>query len=437
MALIAGEPAVAAGFGLTALIGGIAGGGLVYGFRSARGQSALLARRAHAQPVVALAWVAAAVLAAVPFAVAGWGAASAEAFADPVNALFESMSGLTSTGLTVASDASTLPRGLQWWRSLLQWVGGVGVLYFVLALAPPEHDGSHRSELDEEMNARVSGSHLLAIWAIYAGYTLGAILAFWAVGMPLWEAVNHSMTSISTGGFTVTSDSFASYGRPVHAVGGVVILLGAISFGIHYVVLLHGRFDRIARDSQNRLLAALLAVGTLALVLAVAAAGMDLPFADAAFQWASALLTAGFSTQDVGAWGAGPLLILVVGMFIGGASGSTAGGLKQRRALALLRRSGAPHATMRRTAALQQLVRLAAALGLGTGLLMLLGEAGGLEALFEAASALGTVGLSVGVTDADLPVGGRLVLIALMWAGRLEVAAVLALLARPRSSVKS
>lgn len=431
VALVAAEPVVAAGFGLTALLGGVAGGGLVYGLRSARTESALLARRAHAQPVVALAWLAAAVLAAVPFAVAGWGTAAASAFADPVNALFESMSGLTSTGLTVASDASALPRGLQWWRSLLQWVGGVGVLYFVLALAPPEHDGSHRSELDEEMNAQASGSHLLAIWGIYAGYTLGAILAFWAVGVPLWEAINHGMTGIATGGFTITSDSFASYGRPVHLVGGVVILLGAISFGIHYVVLLQGRFGRIAQDSQNRLMAALLVVGTLALALAVPAAGMDLAFADVAFQWASALLTAGFSTQDVGAWRAGPLLILVVGMFIGGASGSTAGGLKQRRALALLWASGAPHAAMRRKAALRQLARLTATLILGTALLVGLGGAGWLAALFEATSALGTVGLSTGVTDADLPVGGRLVLIALMWAGRLEVAAVLAMLTWP------
>lgn len=426
-----GEGAAALGFAVTAATGGFAGGALLYGFRAERPRSALLARRSHAPAVVALGWLLAAGLAAVPFLVVGAnGSAPATAlFADPVNALFESMSGLTSTGLTVSSDPGELPRGLQWWRSLLQWVGGIGILYFALALAPPEHDGSHAPELSEEMHASASGWRLAAIWGIYVVYTVAAAVAFRAVGMPTWEAVNHAMTGIATGGYTVTADSFAGYGRPVHAVGLVVLLLGAVSFGIHYVVLLRGRFGRIVRDVQNRTMAALLVAGTAALVLVLAA--RDIPFADVVFQWTSALLTAGFSTADVAPWGPAALLVLVVGMFIGGASGSTAGGLKQRRAAHLLRGLVRAERASRLAPALYQFFRLSAALALGTGLLVLLTGVGWMDALFEATSALSTVGLSVGVTEADLPVGGRLVLIALMWAGRLEVAAVLALLAWP------
>jgi trk system potassium uptake protein TrkH len=433
VALGAGEPAAALGFGATAVGGGGIGGALVYGLRAKRGQSALLARRAHAPSVMALAWLAAALLAAIPFAVvglAGDGAAT-RVFADPDNALFESMSGLTSTGLTVSSDPSALPHALQWWRSILQWVGGIGILYFALALVPTEHDGTHRPELGEEMSTRGKGARLLAIWGIYVGYTALAILAFWAAGMPLWEAVNHGLTGIATGGFTVTADSFASYGRTIHLVGGVVIVLGAVSFGVHYAVLLRGQYGRIFRDEQNRLMALLLVAGGGGLALAVGAAGGEVPFADIAFQWASALLTAGFSTDDVARWGSWPLLLLILGMFVGGASGSTAGGLKQRRAVHLVRGLLGAERASRLAPALYQLFRLALTLAVGTALLVLLGGVGWYDALFEATSALGTVGLSVGVTGADLPVGGRLVLIGLMWAGRLEVAAVLALLARP------
>lgn len=441
VALWNGETRAALGFGATALGGGVLGVSLAYGFRLARPRSALLARRVHARPVVALGWVLAALLAAVPFGVTGaLGASPAvSVFADPVNALFESMSGLTSTGLTVAPDAGDLPRALQWWRSLLQWIGGVGILYFALALVPDEHDDTHEPELAEEMKARTSGPRLGAIWGIYLAYTVASVLAFRAAGMPYWEAVNHGMTGIATGGFTVTGDSFAGYGRGVHLVGMVVMLLGAISFGVHYAVLLRGRFSHLARDVQNRLLFGLLVAGGLGLGLALRLAGVDVPFADVAFQWASALLTAGFSTQEVASWGAVSLLVLVAGMFVGGASGSTAGGLKQQRAARLLRGLVPSGRTPRATAARRQLARLTGALALGTLLLVVLGGVGWLDALFEATSALGTVGLSVGVTGADLPVGGRLVLVALMWVGRLEVAAVLALLAwgRPARAAAS
>lgn len=432
VALGAGEPAAALGFGMTAVGGGGIGGALVYGLRAERGQSALLARRTHAPSVMALAWLSAALLAAVPFAVvglAGDGAAT-RVFADPVNALFESMSGLTSTGLTVSSDPSALPHALQWWRSILQWVGGIGILYFALALLPPEHDGTHMPELGEEMSTRGKGAHLLAIWGIYAGYTVLATLAFWAVGMPLWEAVNHGLTGIATGGFSVTADSFASYDRSIHLVGGFVMLLGAVSFGVHYAVLLRGRYGQIFRDEQNRLMALLLIGGGLLLALAVGVAGQEIPLADVAFQWASALLTAGFSTDYVAHWGPWPLLLLILGMFIGGASGSTAGGLKQRRAVHLVRGLLGTERASRLAPALYQPLRLALTLAVGTALLVLLGGVGWYDALFEATSALSTVGLSVGVTGADLPTGGRLVLVGLMWAGRLEVAAVMALLAR-------
>lgn len=431
VALAAGEPAAALGFGGLAVGGGLLSGGLVVGLRGERqwGERVLLTRGAVARPVMAVAWLAASLLAAIPFLAAGAaeGATPATAvYGDPLNAWFESMSGLTSTGLTVTPDASRIPRSLQWWRSLLQWVGGIGILYVALGLAPDARDGSHGSELDTEMSTDYGGgeSHVGRIWGLYVAYTVVSGMAFWAVGMPLWEAVNHSMTAIATGGFDVTGDSLASYGRAVHAVAAVTVVLGAISFKVHAAVLLRGRPGALLRDAQSRLLAAMLVVGVG--VLALATRGDGVALADAAFQWTSALTTVGFSTEDVAPYGAVALGVLLAGMVVGGASGSTAGGLKQRRAVALLRRLAGRDAP-RAARALRQLGRVAAALAVGAGVIVAASGAAPLDAMFEAASALGTVGLSVGVTAPDLAAPARLALIALMWLGRLEIAAVLAL----------
>ncbi|MEM1056512.1 MAG: potassium transporter TrkG [Bacteroidota bacterium] len=430
----AGEMAGWWAFGGTALGGGTLGAGLLIVFRDHRDRSVLLARRTASKRVVAAAWLLASVLAAVPFAVFGAsdGANTATVvYADPLNAWFESMSGLTSTGLSVSPDASQIPASLQWWRSLLQWVGGIGILYVVLALMPDERDASHLAELKEEMSTGSFSPRgvLGPVWLIYTGYTLATIAAFWIAGMPPWEAVNHGMTTLATGGFDITGDSFASYDRTIQFIGIVAMALGAISFGVHLVLLARARLGAIARDEQNRLMAVLLAGGGLLLWAATALGPPDVAVFDVAFLWTSALLTGGFATQDLSAWGALPLLLLILAMLIGGASGSTAGGLKQRRVLALLRWAKSRERSGKASAALRQVARLGAVLIMGTVALVLVGGAGWLAALFETASALGTVGLTAGVTGPDLPAGARLVLVLLMWVGRLEIGATLALFA--------
>ena len=430
VAVVNGEGAAAAGFATTALVGGAAGGEIVLWRRD---HASALGVHGHAShPSLALSWLLAAGLASVPFWTAGADAGAlpeVAVFADPLNALFESMSGLTSTGLSVAPDASRLPHSLQWWRSVLQWVGGLGVLYVALALVPHDRDGSDGDRLDPEINVDESGGsgRLRSVWALYAAFTLSAGVAFWAAGMAPWAAVNHGMTAVATGGFSITSDSLASYGRGVHAVAAVAFVLGATSFGLHLAVLTQGRGGAAVRDAQNRLLAVLLVGGVVALALATRAA--DVPLADAAFQWTSALTTAGFSTQDVARYGPLPLVLLVAGMFIGGASGSTAGGLKLSRAAALLRRMAGRDAPSWRPA-LRQAGRLGTVLAVGVGVLVVLAGVTPLDALFEATSAVGTAGLSVGVSAPDLAAPGRLTLVALMWLGRLEVVAALALFVR-------
>ena len=443
VAVVSGEWFALPGLALAVALSGGAGGAAVAVARRAPSRTGGMTRA-----WMVAGWFGASLLAAVPFWAVGLAPEAgsvAAAYADPVNAVFEGVSGLTSTGLTVATDASALPRTLQWWRSALQWVGGVGVLYLALGFAPSDGE-SETTAASEEMDTEAApggGAHSIrTVWAIYAGYTVAAVVAFWAAGMPPWEALNHALTAIATGGFTVTSDSFQSYGPAVLGVAVVVMLLGAVSFALHALVVVRGRVGEVGRDAQVRLLGALWLAGPLALGLALGGGAEPLAVV---FQWTSALTTSGFAVVDEAGWPAAALVLTAAVMVAGASSGSTVGGVKLKRA-ALLASAGWARARGRRPVPLHvdgeaeggaeevaeaARVALAFAVTFGVGVALLVGATGAplAQVVFEAASALGTVGLSTGLTGPDLPAPARLVLTALMWLGRLEVVAVVALVA--------
>jgi trk system potassium uptake protein TrkH len=379
---------------------------------------------------------------AVPFTVTALLAdsptATLDAFSDPANALFESMSGLTSTGLTVATDPRELPSSLQWWRSTTQWLGGVGILYIVLALTvsgrqkadPGQGDAAgDEANSDVESDDDVSiGSASRRTWLVYAILTFTTFLAMWLAGMPVWDAVNHAQTAVSTAGFSINADSLAGYERPAQAAALAGMIAGALSFFTLRRVVLKGKVPTLLRDRQAWLLVGTVFVGTLLLWPLSGLGGFD-----TLFQVATALCTAGFSTVAVGDLGWVTLVVLTVLMLVGASAGSTAGGLKlarvRRLVMSLWHREARDPALvepLRKT----RLIVLTFLLTFTAGVLALLvtSEASLIEAVFEAASAVGTVGLSTGLTDPDLPVGARLTLIVLMWLGRLEMAVCVALL---------
>ena len=302
---------------------------------------------------VALGWLLCAALATIPFLAAAWldpaPNETLRAFRRPAVALFEAMSGVTGTGLSVSRDPSTLPPSLQLWRSLTQWAGGIGWLLLALMLLSPgrglpggAEDGGagdgpsayarHSPQLNAERTtdalAERTGQPVAVIWAIYAGYTLVAVVAFRLAGMPPWEALNHGLTGISTGGFAVTSDSFASYDPAVLATGIAIMAVGAVSFAAHAAILALER-PSSSEARQLRWLGGCLAGGSVATMLAASSTGAA-PL-EAAFNWVSAIATCGFLADPLEGWPAGGLLILTVGMFVGASSGSTGGGLKMRR----------------------------------------------------------------------------------------------------------
>ncbi|MFA9430644.1 TrkH family potassium uptake protein [Egicoccus sp. AB-alg2] len=436
---------------MVAAAAGVCGTLLVRRFRDAR--------TSHAWPaveIVALGWL----LLAVAGAAVLWGIGTAagmddadRVFRDPGNALFEAMSGTTSTGLSMADGIeSQLSRTVQWWRSLLQWTGGVGVVLFAIGFT---HTASNVRALYEAEGRTddLGGDVRVTVrrtFGIYAGLTAAAVLALLATGHTPWQAVNHGLTGLSTGGFTVTDDSIAGFGTATRVVVMVIMSLGAVTFVGHHVLFVQRDVRRFTRLTPVRVQGLLLAAG-LATAVALAARAADLAPADAAFQWVSATATAGFSVApEQAAWPTPLLLLLVLAMVVGAPSGSTGGGAKQDRVawlvkagLARLRHGGRPgqlhwDGDEVAPAARREAVEHAAAvvalwlvtLAIGSALLAATTDAPLRQVVFDAASALGNVGLDAEVVDAELPGLGKGTLAALMYLGRLELLVALTLAAQ-------
>jgi trk system potassium uptake protein len=411
-------------------------------------------RAVHRWPaveVIALGWlVTAAVTALVLFGLgvtAPPGSADV-AFAVPIDAVVEGMSGITATGLSmVGGQEAELTATAQWWRSLSQWVGGIGMVIFALGLTTSatgmrtlyEAEGRH-PDLPGGMKGTARGTA-----ALYLGMTVLAVAALAVTEHGPWEALNHGLTAVSTGGFTITGTSMAGYGRTTQSVVLVVMSLGAVSFVVHHLVVVQGRPAHAWRLTPLRAQLTVLVGGGLVLLGLRGLVDVDRRAFDVVFQWASAAGTAGFSTDgDLAGWPVVWLLPVIAIMFVGASSGSTGGGWKLDRLVwllkALRRRLGGDArlywdgGPVRRDEA-DTLVGHAGTLGalwlltglVGTGLLLAVTDAPVHHVMFDTISTLGNVGLSTGVIDADLDASAKAVLTVLMYLGRLELLTALLL----------
>ncbi len=382
-----------------------------------------------------------------------------EPFRQLLNAVFEGFSGFTSAGLTMAARPSELPTALQWWRSLMQWVGGVGVIVLALAVMEPTQSqyALYQAEGREtQLRFTVTGT-VKRIWKIYIGYTVFSIVLFRICGMAWWEALNHGMTAIATGGFSVTDGSMSNYSAVIKLAIILVMILGSISFGLHDRLLRSRRLSPLWRDRQHFLLIGLLVVGVVVFAIDNASLTGQFAWVDSAFQWVSALSTCGFSSQTLFFLSSSQKVLLSIAMVIGGAAGSTVGGIKLNRVLARIEsitwRFRRPTLTSRqfvlrridgkalKVAQASRQIEDAAALALlwvvvitlcVLGLMRLVPTEYGLtDVIFEASSALGAAGISVGITGPSLHWFGKTLIIMLMWMGRLEIFPVLMLLTLP------
>jgi trk system potassium uptake protein TrkH len=369
----------------------------------------------------------------------------------PVQALFESVSGWTTTGLSVADIPHTHAL-IFLWRSVLQLAGGAGLAILLISIA----GGSSGS-----LYSRVEGRELLVpqvrasarlVLQLYGVYLLAGVPAYMAVGMSLFEAFNHACAAISTGGFSTRFDSIGAWdSMPVEAVSIALMILGNLNFLTAWL-LVRRRWIALMHNSELRLGGIVLAIAMILVYVATTAhvyASFTKDLRVTVFETISALTTTGFSTVSYGQWHPSGILILIILMIIGGGACSTAGALKQARVYILLQylRRTIRKFVLPRGAVLPLLVHeserprsvsdnemsaIAAftflyfgVLLTGTLLLTLHGYSMS-DSLFEYASALGTVGLSIGVTGPHTPGMVLLIETAGMVLGRLELFLVFA-----------
>jgi trk system potassium uptake protein len=318
---------------------GTAGVGLV-GVLTTRLDRSLSIREAYA--VVSLTWIVIGIAGAVPYLLSG-------VITDPVAALFESVSGFTTTGATVFSEIEGLPRGILFWRSMTQWLGGMGIILLGVAILPfLGVGGMHlfRAEVPgptpERLTPRIAQTAKL-LWYVYLSLTVTLALLLFLGGMGLYDAVNHALTTLPTGGFSPRNASIAAFdSRFIQYTIILFMYLAGVNFVLHFRAL-GGRPEAYTRSAEWRFYTGVLAGGTLLVLAFLLISGthptdeLERAFREVLFQVVSLATTTGYVNADYGLWPLGAQLTLVGLMFMGGMAGSTAGGIKAMRIYVLFK----------------------------------------------------------------------------------------------------
>lgn len=282
----------------------------------------------HAFVLVGGAWTAIGVFGAIPLWLSG-------VFPSFTDALFESVSGFTTTGASVLGDVENLPRSVNLWRCMTHWLGGMGVVVLVVALVPILGVGGFRLIKAEttgpeksKITARVAET-AKALWSIYLALTMAETLLLRLAGMEWFDSLCHAFSTLGTGGFSTRNDSIGAFSNAwVEIVITVFMVLASLNFALYYRAL-SGRLREIARDSELRVFATIFVS---ALLVATVANACNMPLAASlrysAFQVASIMSTTGFGTSDYTEWHPVAKSVILCLFFIGGCSGSTAGGIK-------------------------------------------------------------------------------------------------------------
>ncbi len=421
-------------------------------FRNKNSKTEYISQR-EGMAIVALGWMAVGFFGALPFCLSGY-------FATFTDALFESVSGFTTTGSSVLTDIESLPKGLLLWRSFIQWLGGMGIIVLSLAILPFLGVGGMQlykaevpSPVPDKLSPRIRDTAMI-LWKVYVGITLAETVLLVAGGMNLYDAVNHAFTTMPTGGFSTKNASVACFGSiRAEAVITIFMLLAGINFSLHYQFL-KGQTLAFWKDSECRFFLGL----TLILTLTVTFDLLDTvyqtfgeSFRYAVFQVSSILTTTGFATADYEQWPAMSQIILLFCMFVGGSAGSTGGGMKCLRIMvcfkycykelfSLIHPHAVSHVKIAGKPVPEDVVRsvlgfLALYMGLfAVSTVILAGTGVDFVTAFGAvAAAIGNIGPGFGLVGpvenfALIPDAGKWLLIWCMLLGRLEIYTVIILL---------
>jgi trk system potassium uptake protein TrkH len=316
-------------FAAAAVTTGFVGGGLWLA-----GRQSAPARLSIRQTflLTSLSWIVLSAFAALPFMWAGPKLSFTRAF-------FETMSGLTTTGATMLSGLDQMPPGILLWRSLLHWYGGVGIIVVAIAILPMLQIGGmqlFRTESSDKSDKILPRAAQIAggIVGVYALLTLACMSAYFVAGMPIFDAINHAMSTLSTGGFSTHDSSLGFYKSPaVEYVAIVFMLAGALPM-LLFVSAFTGRVDRLWTNAEVRLFFAvvlfLAMLSALQQMLAGHATGEE-AIRNGLFNVTTLITTTGFVSTDYTNWGAASDVLFFLVMFLGGCTGSTSGGLKAFR----------------------------------------------------------------------------------------------------------
>jgi len=295
--------------------------------------------------IVAACWLALALVGALPFLLLQQPEISY------VDAVFESMSGLTTTGATILTNIDELPRGILYYRQQLQWLGGLGIVVLAVAILPMLRIGGmqlYRAETpgpmkDSKLTPRITET-AKALWLIYLGITILCVMAYWLGGMSLFDAVGHAFSTVAIGGMSTHDAGFAWFDSPtLEALATIFMVVAGINFAIHFTSWKRASAQPYFHDPELKVYASLLLGFAVLVTIALYLNGTYGSIAESAryasFQVVSVMTTTGFTTADFSIWpGFIPIMLICIA-FIGGCAGSTCGGMKVIRVMLLYRQA--------------------------------------------------------------------------------------------------
>ncbi len=290
--------------------------------------------------VVTFGWTVFAVFGALPYLLSG-------AISSPLDAIFETMSGFTTTGSTILTEIEALPQSLLFWRSLTQWLGGMGIIVLSLAILPMLGVGGmqlFKAEVPgptaDRLKPRIQDTAKM-LWGVYFLLTMLETLLLVFGGMSFFDALCHSFATLATGGFSTKNSSVAAYDSSyIDGVITLFMILAGINFALHFQIL-RGKAREFFRSEELRVYLGIILAATVVIMVFNRSGGIYQSFGEnlrySIFQVSSIMTTTGFGTADFELWPVLPQYLLVLLMFIGGCAGSTGGGMKVARILLLFK----------------------------------------------------------------------------------------------------
>ena len=286
---------------------------------------------------VAISWIILSIFGSIPFIISG-------EIPNVYDALFETVSGFTTTGASVLSDVEALSQCTLFWRSFTHWIGGMGVLVFILAVLPLG-GGSHMYLMKaespgpsiEKLVPKLRNTAII-LYGIYTAITFVQIVLLLINGMPAFDAFTTSFGTAGTGGFGIKNDSITGYSSSIQVIITVFMILFGVNFSIYYLALCRS-FKQILRSEELRAYLAIILVSTVVVTcyLHNTYGSVASALKHAAFQVGSIITTTGFSTTDFNLWPQVPKTILIILMFVGACAASTGGGMKVSRILIMIK----------------------------------------------------------------------------------------------------